>query len=684
MFGSAKPLIKYMDGSSTRFIIPVYQRNYDWKINNCKQLFDDLEKIIKNNRENHFFGSIVSVVNTYGDSSELLIIDGQQRITTVSLLFLALVNLLKERKIIDQQGNLAARIENTYLIDQFQPEEKKVKLKPIKDDQDAFLKLFEGAEDYNLSSNVTQNYMYFYSRILNTELTADELYRAICSLLIIDISLDPYRDDAQLIFESLNSTGLDLSEGDKIRNFILMGLVPKDQEKYYNSYWNKIEKNTSYEVSDFIRHYLTVKLTKTPAIKEVYQCFKDYAEKSRIDVEELLQNLLKNSKYYYQIKKSCTGVEKADFVLNRLNILDMNVLIPYLMGLLEYRESTNMSNDEFIESLLTLETYIFRRLICGVPTNALNKIFALLHKDCLKYKNNDDNYVEVLKYILNNKSGSGRMPKDNEFLISFEEKNIYSMQLKNKMYLFDRLENGDFVEHNDVIKLMQEGTYSIEHIMPQTLSKAWRDDLGDNYQEIYDKWINRIANLTLTGYNSHYSNKSFSEKKNAEYGFADSRLYINHMIATCDKWTEEELVKRNSALKEQALKLWKYPESSFTPEIPVNEKHTLDEDYDFKGKHIVSFSFKDTMYSAESWSDMYQQVVKMLYEAGSTIIYKLVNSDDYNFTDKENDGYARIAEKVYLYVATSTMLKINSLRRLFGYYQIDGNELMLELENGNS
>lgn len=231
---------------------------------------------------------------------------------------------------------------------------------------------------------------------------------------------------------------------------------------------------------------------------------------------------------------------------------------------------------------------------------------------------------------------------------------------------------------------MQDDTYSIEHIMPQTLSKAWRDDLGDNYQEIYDKWINRITNLTLTGYNFHYSNKYFAEKKNAEYGFADSRLYINHMIATCDKWTEEELVKRNLALKKQALELWKYPESSFAPVIPVNEKHTLDEDYDFKGKHIVIFSFKDTMYSAESWSDMYQQVVKMLYEAGSTIIYKLVNSDDYNFTDKENDGYARIAEKVYLYVATSTMSKINSLRRLFGYYKIDGNELMLELENDNS
>ena len=215
MNGNAKPLVKYLDGSSTRFIIPVYQRNYDWKKENCAQLFDDLKKVIDQKRESHFFGSIVSVANTQGASSEMLIIDGQQRITTISLLFLALVNLLKEGKISTTQVNLSERIENTYLIDPYEPDEKKVKLKPIKDDQSAFLKLFEEKEDYNYTSNVTKNYLYFYERIQQGELTPEELFKAVCSLVIIDISLDPIKDDAQLIFESLNSTGLDLSEGDK-------------------------------------------------------------------------------------------------------------------------------------------------------------------------------------------------------------------------------------------------------------------------------------------------------------------------------------------------------------------------------------------------------------------------------------------------------------------------------------
>lgn len=287
MNGQAKPLVKFLDGSDTRFIIPVYQRNYDWKIENCRQIYDDLKKVIENERESHFFGSVVSVANTKGASSEMLIIDGQQRITTISLLFLAVVNLLKEGKITSEKPNLCEKIENTYLLDPYQPEEKKVKLKPIKDDQDAFLKLFDTDEEYNHASNVTQNYLYFYNRILDGELTADELFTAVCSLVIIDISLDPQKDDAQLIFESLNSTGLDLSEGDKIRNFVLMGKEPDKQEQFYNKYWNKIEKDTGYEVSDFVRYYLTVVLSKTPTIKEIYSVFKEYVEKNKMETEVL-------------------------------------------------------------------------------------------------------------------------------------------------------------------------------------------------------------------------------------------------------------------------------------------------------------------------------------------------------------------------------------------------------------
>lgn len=684
MNGQAKPLVKFLDGSDTRFIIPVYQRNYDWKIENCRQLYDDLKKVIENERESHFFGSVVSVANTKGASSEMLIIDGQQRITTISLLFLAVVNLLKEGKITSEKPNLCEKIENTYLLDPYQPEEKKVKLKPIKDDQDAFLKLFDTDEEYNHASNVTQNYLYFYNRILDGELTADEIFTAVCSLVIIDISLDPQKDDAQLIFESLNSTGLDLSEGDKIRNFVLMGKEPDKQEQFYNKYWNKIEKDTGYEVSDFVRYYLTVVLSKTPTIKEIYSVFKEYVEKNKIETEVLLQDMLKYARYYKQIRNAATGNAKVDLIMKRLNVLDMSVSIPYLMAVMDYKEKNSMSEDEFAKILITLETYIFRRLICGVPTNALNKIFSMLHRDCLKYKKDDVAYVDVLIYLLVSKAGSGRLPKDSEFLIGLEEKNIYSMQSKNKMYLFDRFENGDSVEHTNVVELMEDGTYTIEHVMPQTLSVSWKEALGTNYQEVYDKWINRLANLTLTGYNSQYSNRAFIDKKNAEKGFKDSHLHINSMIAECNEWTEKELIKRNNLLKEKALKLWAYPKTDFEPAVAINEKHYLDDDFDFTGRKIASYTFLDTPYSADSWSEMYQQVVRFLFELDSTIIYKLVKEETglgYHFSEKESSGFVEIAPKVYLYVASSTHSKIGNLRRLFELYQLDGSELGLEIQN---
>ena len=683
MFGQAKLLVKYMDGSDTRFIIPVYQRNYDWKLENCKQLYDDLVKVIKNNRERHFFGSIVSVVNSQGANSELLIIDGQQRITTISLLMLAMVNLIKEGTITPEDAILRNKIEESYLIDKYQPEEKKVKLKPIKDDQDAFLKLFDDRYEYNKFSNVTRNYQYFYERIQQQEITIDELFTAIKALEIIDISLDPTKDDAQLIFESLNSTGLDLSEGDKIRNYVLMGLENSLQESYYYNYWNKIEKETNYEVSDFIRHYLTIKTGKIPNKNAVYSFFKNYVEENAIDVLELLENLIKNARFYNQINHCTTGIKEADTIFKRLNQLEMGVTIPFFLGVMEFMEDGNISDEDFVEIVFTVEVYIFRRLISGVPTNALNKVFTTLHNDVLKYINECDSYVEIMKYFINVKGSSARMPKDAEFLIALEEKDIYSMKAKNKMYLFDRFENQDSVEHTNVIEMMSNGTYSVEHIMPQTLSSTWKEELGENYQAIYDKWINRLANLTLTGYNSRYRNRPFAEKRDIEKGFNDSNLQLNKFVATCDKWTETELIKRCNEQKKLALKLWPYPESSFQPAVEINETHSLDDDIDYTGRTLVSFDFLGTPYSCESWVDMYVKVVKFLFELDAVRLYRLVESDEglgAHFVAKNTSGYSKIADKVYMWTASSTMSKITNLKKIFDFFEIEQNELLFEIE----
>lgn len=460
MKGSETKLIKYMEGADKRFVIPVYQRNYDWKIENCKQLYDDLVKVIRNKRKNHFFGSIVSTYNPDGDNEEYQIIDGQQRLTTVSLLLLAMYNLIRQGKVAPSDSRLSDRIYEDYLVDKYQPEETRIKLKPIKNDRKAFGKLFDEKTEHIGGSNLTTNYNYFYDRIQKEEITIDELFQAIRSLEIINIRLDS-DDNPQLIFESLNSTGLDLLEGDKIRNYILMGQPSKQQEVYYEKYWNKIEENTNYEVDLFVRDYLSVKQQATPSLNKIYFTFKGYVEDNHVEIEPLL--------------------------------------------------------------------------------------------------------IDLLKYALLSKKERARFPEDAEFADAFGIKPIYSMNAKNKMYILERFENFGTIEDKDVSRHFDDGDYSIEHIMPQHLTPAWAEALGSDYERIHETWLHRMANLTLTAYNSKYSNNSFLEKRDMANGFKDSGIRMNQWIGLQSQWTETELAQRNDSVQQRALEIGASPVTVFRP-----------------------------------------------------------------------------------------------------------------------
>lgn len=395
MKGSECKFVKYMEGSDKRFVIPVYQRNYDWKTENCKQLYDDLVKIIKGHRKSHFFGSLVSVYNPDGHNEEFLIIDGQQRLTTVSLLFLAMYNLIDQGIIAPETSNLKQRIFEEYLVDKWKPEDTRIKLKPVKNDQMAFGRLFSDPTEHIRESNLTVNYNYFYDRIQKQEISIDELYDAICCLEIINIRLD-MEDNPQLIFESLNSTGLDLSEGDKIRNFILMGLPSKEQEDYYEKYWNKIEICTKYDVSAFIRDYLSVKQQAIPQQKKIYTNFKDFVELGKYETEQLLIEMLAYAKRYQMLLGTSTGNKALDACIARLNRLETTVTRPYFLEVLRLYNENKISLAQVTDIFLTTENYLFRRTICDLPTNALNKIFLMLHREIIRYDGTDDNYVEKL------------------------------------------------------------------------------------------------------------------------------------------------------------------------------------------------------------------------------------------------------------------------------------------------
>ena len=688
MKGSECRLIEYMEGSKKRFIIPVYQRNYDWKTENCKQLYDDLIKVIKNNRKSHFFGSLVSVYEPSGRNTEFLVIDGQQRLTTVSLLLLAMYNLINGGVIVPKDASLGKQIYEDFLVDKYQPEETRIKLKPVKNDQKAFGKLFDSVDEHIRESNLTANYNYFYERIQKQEITIDELFDAICSLEIINITLNN-EDNPQLIFESLNSTGLDLSEGDKIRNFILMGLPSKEQDEYYDKYWNRIEECTKYDVSSFVRDYLSVKQLAIPSQKKIYISFKEYVEQQSIGAEELLKELLAYAKRYEILLCGGTKNRSLDSRIYRLNRLETTVTRPFFLEVLRLYDEGKLDMSQVADVFLITENYLFRRTICDLPTNALNKIFLLLHREIIRYENNDVDYVEKFKYALLSKKEKARFPDDDEFSAGFTDRQVYQMNSKNKIYILERLENYGTAEDKDVYGHCDDGIYSIEHIMPQHLTPAWVKVLGDDYEQIHETWLHRIANLTLTAYNSKYSNSTFEEKKTMKNGFEDSGIRMNTYIAKKDKWTLSELEERNQYLMGRALEIWAAPATTFKPVEKQLDSYTLDDDASLSGRLIARFSYKNTEQPVSSWVEMFQKVLQILYAEDKSVITKLAASTEDNialhFSMNESDftKSVEIGDGIFVWTNTSTQSKLSVLNRVFKLYEADPTDLVFYLRDEN-
>lgn len=688
MKGSETKLVAYMQGSNKRFVIPVYQRNYDWKTENCKQLYDDLVTVVHSQRKSHFFGSIVSVYNPDGANDEFLVIDGQQRLTTVSVLMLAMYNLLEHKVIVPAKATLSERIYEEYLVDKWQEEDTRIKLKPVKNDQKAFGKLFDDAAEYINESKLTINYNYFYDRIQKQEITVDELFDAICRLEIINITLNQ-EDNPQLIFESLNSTGVALSEGDKIRNFILMGLPTKEQNNSYEKYWNRIEICTDYDVSSFIRDYLSVKQQAIPSQSKVYFTFKAFVEESKYATEDLLKDLLTYAKLYEVLLKGKTTDKQLNSCIYRLNRLETTVTRPFFLEVLRLQADDKLSITEVSEIFLKTENYLFRRTICDLPTNALNKIFLMLHREITRYDGTEDNYVAKFKYTLLSKKERARFPDDTEFITAFAERQVYLMNSKNKIYILEKFENYGTVEDKDVYRHFDEGEYSIEHIMPQHLTPVWVKALGEDYEQIHEEWLHRIANLTLTAYNSKYSNSPFADKKDMKNGFKESGIRMNTFIAQNDKWTLAELEERSEYLMRRALEIWASPITDFKPEEKQLDSYTLDDDMNLSGRIIARFSYKNTEQPVTSWIDMYERIMKILHAEDKSVLSKLAYTKDDNIdlsqyvSSKKTDlrGAIEIEDGIYSEKHTSTWMKLSLLRRFFKLYNADPSDLVFFLRD---
>lgn len=682
MKGDDKILLKVLDGSDKKLFIPVYQRNYDWKKENCELLFHDLVKLIKNDKKSHFFGSIVTAHQYDGGGDSFIIIDGQQRITTVSLLFLAMINAVKNGEAKTENERVCDKIMKSYIIDEYSTDRIKVRLKPTKGDNEAFLKIVVNDKDNFIEdSNVTKNYHILYDMVTTMPFSIDQMYEAIKKLVIIDIYVED-DDDPQLIFESLNSTGLKLTKADMIRNYVLMGLDAKQQLEFYNKYWCPIEKNVERtKTANFFRDYLTVKQHKIPSIENVYNVFKEYAEGKEIEL--ILKDLLKYSRIYHKILTSSLENPEANDILMRLNILELTVSYPYLMSLFEYYEMGNINDAELKNVLRCIESYVFRRLVCNYPTNALNKIFCTLHGEAVKAMASKNSYSSSVIYLLQIKTRSSIFPRDEAFKPLFATKDIYSMQKRSKLYIFDRLENQDSRETTNLIDKINNGTYSIEHIMPQTLNKEWKEELGENNESIHQEWLNTIANLTITGYNSKYQNRSFTEKKTIENGYNDSPLRLNQYLKSCTKWTELEMKERLAQLQTLALKLWPFPSTDYLPEKKTEKEFNLAEEYDYKNSKLKQYIFMGTLYPTKGWTDMIVSVVKSLHELDSDILENMASHNQSIYiSDKprlKSGRWNKVAESVFLNTNSNTTTKIRFLRDIFDEYDLDQSELRFVL-----
>lgn len=688
MDGSQDYILNFMN-SSRKIEIPYYQRNYDWKLSNCRRLVEDLFNVIEREYRSHFFGSIV--VKTGRKQFTSIIIDGQQRLTTISLFALAIYNYVKNNNV-DTESNIDSWYDN-YLVDNSK-RHKEIKLNSNPRDYHAYKQLFLGEENFIKNSNITKNYQYFYDVLNVTNYDIDDIIESLEKLEIIVISLDSPYDDAQLIFESLNSTGLDLRESDKIRNFLLMNEDLEKQNYLFENFWTKIEEYTAFDLDNFTRYYLTLKNGKFPNKNRIYEDFKVYYNDNFIDKKLIFFNeFLDYSKAYSKITNWDTSSQKVNIRLKRFNKLDVNIIKPFLLGIVYDYSRQELTEEELIKILDIIEIYIARRSITKESSNALNKVFAVLYRDLQKHVNDNESNFElddILSYLLLNKKGSAIFPDDEMLVSAFKINNFYNINRNFRTYLFERLENADTLEAIDIYSGVENGIFTVEHIMPRKLSTKWKEELGQNYLNIHDKYLNSIGNLTLTGYNSKYSNRSFQEKRDIKDGFIDSKFkFLNNIPSKSYKWSLDEIKTRINSIIERALEVWKLPKTIYEPKKIENEMIPFEGFPDqFTNYSLKGYTFIDDVYREQrTWVDLFFDIVKELYEKNPTPILEIVKMKSkgalaYVLTDKSDGKRTRkIDDNVYLYVDMSNWNKFNVLSQLFDKYNIEYYSLMLDAKS---
>lgn len=559
-------LLKFLR-KSPQFVIPIYQRNYSWTAEQCRQLWSDLMRAGRDEKiQAHFIGSIVYIergLSSVTSQEALLVIDGQQRLTTSTLLIAALAKHFETQglsELLEAFSN--KKLRNYYLLNPDEDGERHFKLILSETDKDTLLAILQNTPlPAEASSRITENYALFQELIAANQGELEAICQGLAKLVIVDVSLDRAQDNPQLIFESMNSTGLELSQADLIRNFILMGLEPKLQTELYKTYWRPMERafgQAAYVVhfDAFMRHYLTAKTGEIPNVREVYAAFKTFARGLKGDTRDLVADIHAYASYYCAMALGTEADASLKQAFHDLRELKVDVAYPFLLDVYHDYKQGRLISEEVLRIVRLVESYVFRRAICAIPTNSLNKTFAGMSRTLKK-----DRYLESVQAAFLLLPSYRRFPSDDEFQRDVKVRDLYNF--RSRSYWLRRLENQGRKE-----RVMVED-YTIEHILPQNeaLSKEWQSELGTEWQRVQQDWLHTLGNLTLTGYNSEYSDHPFAYKRDQvtdkdgnPVGFAHSPLKLNLGLGKVSQWNETAIKDRADRLAADAVKVWGAPQ----------------------------------------------------------------------------------------------------------------------------
>lgn len=678
-------IINFLQAPKVQFVIPIYQRNYDWTITECRELLKDIIQVSEEDRPSHFIGSIVfiheGVYSSSNEVKELVIIDGQQRLTTINILYVALYRFAKGNGI----ANDANMVYDMFLTNQYvQKEASKLKLKQTDRNADAFKAILYGNEkSFNEYSNVKENFNFFSGEITaeNFRTILDGLNR----LIFVEVSLERGKDDPQRIFESLNSTGLALSQSDLIRNFILMDLPPIEQDRIFESIWSPIEENAKdlakkkTLVSDYIRDYLTLRNKKIPNKNKVYQEFKLlFRDKNQEGYHQELDTIKSLSFHYKKlVNPSIVPDKQVRKELEYINRLEINVAYPFLLQVYEDLENGLIEISELVKILKLIQSFSWRRFIVGLPTNSLNKVFMTLYSEI-----DTEDYVESIEKALMRKGGSSKFPSNEETRLALKDKDLYNIQSKNRSYFFELLENYNNKEYVDT----SNEAITIEHIFPRTPTDEWKSQLTrEHFSEFKEKYLHTIANLTLSGNNGALSNRTFMEKKTMneggnEQGYLHSRLWLNSFLQRIDEWTVPNLERRFEIIYERFLKIWQLPQVVAFEDQSDEEQNIFDAEKP-TFKKLEYYIFENNKVEEDAIAQMYFYVLRNLFKknsevmvSGQEILKMTKNPTDFREARELENGW-------YIESNIDSNSKFTILKKLLTLFELE-DELIIKYQNG--